>query len=77
MPNDRWRATVGSGPDAFDYGVFNFTDLFAMALKGRKYLGLSTADRNDLNPHFQHSVSDHMPIWVRIPRPGFAPPPNV
>ncbi|MCH7930398.1 MAG: endonuclease/exonuclease/phosphatase [Proteobacteria bacterium] len=77
LPNDRWRASVGSGPDAFDYGVFNFTDLFATALKGGKYLGLSKADRDDLNPHFQHSVSDHMPIWVRIPRPGFAPPPDV
>lgn len=76
LPNNRWRASVGSGPDAFDYGVFNFTDLFATALKGGKYLGLSKADRDDLNPLFQHSVSDHLPIWVRIPRPGFTTPPD-
>ncbi len=76
LPNDRWRASVGSGPDAFEYGVFNFTDLFATALKGRKYLNLSKVDRDDLNPHFQNSVSDHMPIWVRIPRPGFSAPPD-
>ena len=77
IPNDRWRDSMGTGPDGFDYGVFNFVDLFATVLKGRKYLGLSKADKDELNPHFQHSVSDHMPIWVRIPRPGFVPPPNV
>ena len=78
LPDDRWRAVVDPGnPDGFDYGVFNFADLFARAIKGKPYQALTKAERSELGNQFQHSVSDHLPIWVRIPRPGFAPPPRV
>ena len=78
LPNDLWRGTMDpNDADAFDFGVFNFADLFAKAIKGKAYLGLSKAERAALGKHFEHSVSDHMPIWVRIPRPGFRAPPQV
>lgn len=76
LPNDRWRSTLGSGPDSFDYNVFRFTDLFAKALKNVAFATLSNGDRKDFIAQFEHSVSDHMPIWVRIPRPGFSAPPD-
>jgi endonuclease/exonuclease/phosphatase family metal-dependent hydrolase len=77
LPNDLWRGAIDrADPDAFDYGVFNFADLFARAVKNKGYAGLTSAQRSDLGKRFEHSFSDHMPIWVRIPRPGFRPPPN-
>jgi endonuclease/exonuclease/phosphatase family metal-dependent hydrolase len=72
LPNDLWRAKMdGARPDGFDYGVFNFADLFARTLMNTPYSRLSKAQKKALGEKFEHSVSDHLPIWVRIPRPGF------
>lgn len=54
---------MGKNPTGPDYGVFNYTDLFADAL------GIADADRNTLIGKFEHSVSDHHPIWLRLPLP--------
>ena len=79
LPDDRWGAKIGQlGLDGFDYGVFNFTELFAQSLRGGSFKDdLTKAQQKALSKKFEHSVSDHLPIWVRIPRPGFAPPPTV
>ena len=58
-------------PDGFDFGVFNFAELFARVIEGKAYYSLTKTERRELGKHFEHSVSDHMPIWVRLPRPGF------
>jgi hypothetical protein len=72
LPNDSWRGTVDKNkPDGFNYGVLNFSDLFARSLKGKSYSRLNKKEKAALGKLFEHSVSDHMPIWVRIPRPGF------
>ena len=72
LPNDLWKDKIGAGDmDGFDYGVFNFADLFARALKKTPYADLTTDEKKALGKKFEHSVSDHLPIWVRIPRPGF------
>lgn len=77
LPNDLWKALIKAAePDGFDYGVFNFADLFARALKNKAYARLTKAEKKALGKKFEHSVSDHLPIWVRLPRPGFAPPPG-
>lgn len=49
-----------AGNDGFDYGMFNFVKLFRDALPA----GTATFDK------FEHDVSDHMPIWVRLPVPS-------
>jgi len=78
LPNKRWSKLVDwDDLDAFDFNVFNFADLFAKTIKGKAYLGLSKDERTELGKNFEHSVSDHMPIWVRIPRPGFRTPPPI
>ncbi|HAT34811.1 MAG TPA: endonuclease/exonuclease/phosphatase [Rhodospirillaceae bacterium] len=69
LPNPDWQATDEA--DGFDYGVFNFVDLFSKALKNRVFSGLSATEKDYILKHCGHSVSDHMPIWTRIPRPGF------
>ncbi len=55
---------TGAGPD---YGVFNFVDLFSVALKGKPFADLGPTARTNLVARFEHKVSDHMPLWVRLP----------
>ena len=52
-----------------DYGVFSFTDLFADALHGKRFNALTKAQRTAFAKRFEHKVSDHMPIWLRMPLP--------
>ncbi len=76
LPNDLWKTEIKPDrPDGFNYGVFDFADLFARATTGKAYRRLTKAQKNTLGKKFEHSVSDHLPIWVRLPRPGFAPAP--
>ena len=77
LPNDLWKAEIKPDrPDGFDYGVFDFSDLFARATMGKAYQELTKEQKNALGKKFEHSVSDHLPIWIRLPRPGFAPAPT-
>jgi hypothetical protein len=69
LPNHEHTASAGRNPDGFNYGVFNFVDLFAEALHGVPLFGLTTDQKKALFAKFDHDVSDHMPIWVRLPRP--------
>lgn len=57
------------GPDAYDYQVFDFLNLFCIALKGKSYQELSKSQRSAMVRRFEHDVSDHLPIWVRLPLP--------
>ena len=58
------------GQDAFDYGVFNFTELFAQALYGREFAKLNRGQRDGIIKRCEYDVSDHMPAWFRLPIPG-------
>lgn len=72
LPQLGWANKItNANPDAFDYGVFNFAELFSRTIERQPYLNLSKTRRSALGKKFENSVSDHMPIWVRIPRPGF------
>jgi len=59
-----------SGLNGYDYGVFDFVELFSQVLHGTGFFSLSNTQRNDLLKRTKADVSDHMPIWVRIPIPG-------
>lgn len=60
MPTSAKNKTAGKAKDGFDYGVFDFVRLFADAL------GKTPAT---LYAKFEHDLTDHMPIWIRLPRP--------
>ncbi len=76
LPNDVWKVEIKPDqPDGFNYGVFDFADLFARAIMDKAYHRLTKEQKKTLGKKFEHSVSDHLPIWVRLPRPGFAPAP--
>ncbi|MGO1121062.1 hypothetical protein ACTL6U_20370 [Rhodovibrionaceae bacterium A322] len=60
-----------SGPDHYDYGVFSFADLFTRALKNKeRFLTLTEAQQKAFYKRYEHDVSDHHPIWTRLPIPG-------
>ncbi len=69
LPDYKKNKTAGATPDGFDYRVFNFSDLFAEALHGKPLAELTKAQRNALLSRFEHDVSDHLPIWIRLPKP--------
>ncbi len=76
LPDYKANKTAGTtgDPDAYDYGVFRFTDLFAEALlgtpPGKKFEEMPKKDRDWIIDRTQWDVSDHMPAWFRLPVPG-------
>ena len=52
------------GADGFDYGMFDFVRLFLDSVP--------EATKSNGKPDyslFEYDVSDHMPIWFRLPKP--------
>ncbi len=77
FPDYTKNATMEPGDDGRgpDYGVFNFVDLFSVALKGKPLSKLSSdTKRANLIKRFEHKVSDHMPLWLRLPLPEVVEP---
>lgn len=75
LPRPSLNAQAGRlGDNGFDFGVFNFVDLFRTALEDPHPDTLDTEARRAYFSRFEHDVSDHMPIWIRLPIPGFSPP---
>ncbi len=60
---------VWGAPGGPDYGVFNFTELFSRALTGKSYDELGKYEARALVKRYDFRVSDHMPIWIRLPLP--------
>jgi len=61
---------MGDHPQGPDFRVFNFANLFSKALLGKEYGNLTKAEKDALVKRFEHKVSDHMPLWLRLPLPG-------
>jgi hypothetical protein len=74
LPSCEANPGVADDPDldAFDYQKFDFTDLFAEAIlgAGTELSGIGKKAKASFIDRFQHDVSDHMPIWVRLPLPA-------
>lgn len=64
LPDYKENANMGKNPTGPDYGVFNFVKLFSDALD------ISKSQKKNFIKRFEHKVSDHMPIWLRLPLPG-------
>ena len=67
LPGPDDNATAGTVDDGFDYGVFRFSDLFAEALLGSPFEDLTKAKKQSFVRRYEHEVSDHQPIWIRLP----------
>ena len=69
LPTFDQNATMGTNPRGPDYGVFEFVRLFSDALLGKPVDSLAGSERSDFFARFEHKVSDHMPLWMRLPLP--------
>ena len=58
-----------AGVSGYDYRVFDFVSLFAKATLNKSPHELSKSEKKAFYAKFEHKVSDHMPIWMRIPLP--------
>ncbi|MHC4550173.1 MAG: exonuclease/endonuclease/phosphatase family protein [Planctomycetota bacterium] len=69
FPTFKENEVMGREPTGPDYGVFDFVDLFSEALRGVPFNELGPGARKNLLARFEHKVSDHMPLWLRLPLP--------
>ena len=69
LPTYAENPQMGTDAQGPDYGVFEFVNLFSEALLDRPYEDLSSTEREEFVGRFEHKVSDHMPLWVRLPLP--------
>lgn len=60
---------AGKQPRELDFGVFDFVNLFSEALHGKTFEKLTEARQKAFVGRFEHKVSDHMPLWLRLPLP--------
>jgi hypothetical protein len=60
---------AGAAERGPDFGVFDFVNLFSEALHDKPFAELSKSEKKVFVGRFEHSVSDHMPLWFRIPLP--------
>ncbi len=69
-PTYKENGTMGDPADSADYGVFNFVQLFHDALGVDTPVKEMTTDQKQaFFSRFEHKVSDHMPLWLRLPLP--------
>lgn len=69
LPRPADKKKAGSVAGGFDFGMFDFVNLFAEALHGKPFDRLTAKQQTALIARFQHDVSDHMPIWIRLAKP--------
>ena len=60
---------MGHRPEVPDYGVFDFVDLFADALRGQPLAELAKEEKAKLLSKFEHKVSDLLSLWLGLPLP--------
>ena len=69
LPRPADKKKAGSVAGGYDFGMFDFVNLFAEALHGKPFDQLAAKQQTALIARFQHDVSDHMPIWIRLAKP--------
>lgn len=70
LPNYQQNGTMGSQERGPDYGVFNFVELFREALGVAAIDTLDSENKRSFFSKFEHEVSDHLPLWLRLPLPN-------
>lgn len=69
LPQSKDNGVMGQEEKGADYGMFNFVQLFSDALNDKPLHWLERDERKTFYRKFEHEVSDHMPIWMRLPLP--------
>lgn len=69
LPRPHDNKTAGSAGGKYDYGVFNIANLIANALHGNDIDQITSKQKKDIFKRAEFDISDHMPIWIRLPLP--------
>jgi len=69
LPTAKNKKKMGKKKRGPNYEVFNFVELFSQALLKKSFKDMEKDEKTDFIKRFEHEVSDHMPIWLRIPLP--------
>ena len=70
LPSHAANKIAGEIEDGYDYGAVRFIDLFAKALHNKStYDELSSSQKQHIVDCTQWDISDHMPVWFRLPIP--------
>jgi hypothetical protein len=69
LPAFDQNSTMGTNAEGPDYGVFNFAELFCQAINHKSFGTLTKKEKESFVARFEHKVSDHMPIWLKLPLP--------
>lgn len=67
LPSYDQNELMPQAPEGPDYGVFNFMELFSEAIYDRAWGELTKEEKGWLMERIEHRVSDHMPLWLRLP----------
>jgi hypothetical protein len=70
LPTYKDNATMGSELRGPDYGIVNFVELFREALELPPVKEMTKAEQKSFFSKFEHEVSDHLPLWLRLPLPN-------
>ncbi|MDA0865695.1 MAG: hypothetical protein O2890_04640, partial [Cyanobacteria bacterium] len=69
LPSRAHHETMGTHSRGPEYGIVNFVQLFQEALDYPPVEEMSGAQKQVFFRKFEYEVSDHLPLWVRIPLP--------
>ena len=70
LPPSSENSNAGNGAaNDFDYGMFDFVQLFFDT-----FPNIASMPKRTRYSKFEYDVSDHMPIWIRLPRPYVGQP---
>ncbi len=70
LPDYKANETAGEKVDSYDYGAFRYNDLFAKALFNNPNSdSLNKTEQKWIVKRTEWDISDHMPVWFRLPIP--------
>lgn len=70
LPDYKANETAGEKVDSYDYGAFRYNDLFAKALfNNPNFDSLNKTEQKWIVKRTEWDISDHMPVWFRLPIP--------
>ncbi len=70
LPTPDDNDNAGATANGYDYGVFNLADMIAQAIHGKSIHDVTASQRKKIYQKSEYKLSDHMPAWVRLPRPS-------
>jgi len=70
LPDYKANRDLTLAANDYNFGSFNFVNLFAQALYKRPFVELPPKKKKHIIDRTQWDVTDHMPAWIRLPIPG-------